>query len=160
MEMGRIDAELNLSFQQSARRAGLRHALAAAAILAVVPLLSGCGGGAGGDTFYASQSHGPQTFPDNYKSDLLGLLRPYLTDPTNLRDPMVAEPTLRDVRGRSLYVACVRYNAKDALGRYKGATQHLAIYVDGRLDSLSDNVGDACAGANYAPFPEAEQLKR
>jgi hypothetical protein len=143
------------------KRAGNQAARAPTmAALCAALMLAACASGE--DALYTSPGHGPQTFPTDYKSDLLGLLRTYLTDPTNLHDAMVSEPALRDVRGQkqSLYVACLRYNAKDALGHYQGVTQHLAIYVDGRLDSISDKVGDTCATANYQPFPEAEHLKR
>ena len=138
----------------------LRNVLPTIAALCATLMLAACA--SGDDVPYTSQGHGPQTFPTDYKSDLLALLRTYLTDPTDLHDAMVSEPAPRDVRGQSqsLYVACLRYNAKNALGRYQGVTQHLAIYVDGRLDSISDRVGDACASANYQPFPEAEHLTR
>jgi hypothetical protein len=138
----------------------LRNAMPIIAVLCATLMLAACA--SGDDVPYTSQGHGPQTFPTDYKSDLLGLLRTYLTNPANLRDAMVSEPTPRDVRGQSqsLYVACLRYNAKNAAGSYQGVTQHLAIYVDGRLDSISDRVGDTCATANYQPFPEAEHLTR
>ena len=41
-----------------------------------------------------------------------------------------------------------------------GAKEHLVIYVGGKLDRYVEAGGDACRAADYAAFPELEQLKR
>ena len=133
--------------------------MAFGAVLGLALGLSACAGG-DSDLSYTRESRAPQTFPANYKADLLSLLRTYLTDPTGVREAALADPAPRDIRGRSLYAACLRYNAKSALGRYQGVTQRLAIFVDGRLDSIVETGADGCASAAYAPFPEMERLTR
>ncbi len=56
-------------------------------------------------------------------------------------------------------MVCLRYNAR-VDDSYSGAKTHAVLFVDGRLDRMIENVGDICAGATYAAFPEMEQLTR
>jgi hypothetical protein len=121
----------------------------------VVLLLAGCSA----DPF-PRRLAGPQVVPQDYKADLLGLMRTYLTDPTGVREAGISEPALRRVRGRDLYVSCVRYNAKDATGRYQGMAAKPVVFLDGRVDTILDTPEDGCGNATYAPFPELERLAR
>ena len=79
--------------------------MAFGAVLGLALGLSACAGG-DSDLSYTRESRAPQTFPANYKADLLSLLRTYLTDPTGVREAALADPAPRDIRGRSLYAVC------------------------------------------------------
>jgi hypothetical protein len=99
-------------------------------------------------------------YPDHYKAELLAFLQTYLNDPTNVREPQIAEPVLRQVNSTDRYVVCLKYNAKNNEGRYIGIKEVIAIYVRGRFNQLVDASGDICKGASYQPFPELAALKR
>jgi hypothetical protein len=98
--------------------------------------------------------------PGNYKSDLLAFLRTYLNDPTNVREAAVTEPVLRTLGAETRYMSCLRYNARDTVGKYSGARDRLAVYYHGRFDRLVENAREQCRDATYAPFPELERLTR
>src|SRR5262245_28183462 len=130
----------------------------------------------------------PNTYPDNYKSELLGFLHSYINDPTQIRDAAIADPVLKPVsnagpdpggdpmergggrgaRGsnffasnsppRERYVVCVRYNAKDRDGRYLGVKQGMAIYAGGRFDRFTEQARATGDQAEYKPFPELQAL--
>jgi hypothetical protein len=98
--------------------------------------------------------------PENYKSDILGMLHVYFRDPTQIRDAAASEPKLQLVGQRNRYVVCLRFNAKKSNGEYAGTKQYLAIFVAGRLDQMIEAKPEECAAAEYQPFPEAEKLSR
>jgi hypothetical protein len=72
----------------------------------------------------------------------------------------MAEPTLHDVNGRSRYVGCLRYTARDTDGSYREPRDRAILFVNGRLDRVVENAGELCVGAAYAPFPELEKMTR
>lgn len=128
-------------------------------IVAVVVLaapLGGCltGGGASPD------ERGSQPFPPNHRAELLAFYKTYLTNPVGVREAALAEPVLRKIGGRTRYVACVRYNARQSDGRPRGVQEQAVLFIDGRLDRALEEVEDTCAGVAYAPFPELEKLTR
>jgi len=101
--------------------------------------------------------------PTAYKQDLLAFLRTYLNDPSHIREAAVSQPQLKMVGSGQRYVACVRYNARGAGGKYAGPKVGAATYVDGKLDRFLDVPKQAqqfCKDAAYEPFPELEALKR
>ncbi len=102
--------------------------------------------------------------PENYKAEIIAFMRTYLNDPTNVRDAFIAEPVMKPVGGRSQYAVCVRYNAKNAEGRYAGSRDGLAVFERGRFDRMVDQFPKGtphpCADADYKHFPELEALKR
>jgi hypothetical protein len=101
--------------------------------------------------------------PRDYKGDLIAFLRTYLNDPTGVRGAAVAPPVLKTVGYGERYVACVRYNARDSDGKYRGMKEGAAVYVSGKLDRFVDTPReskDICREAAYAPFPELEKLTR
>jgi len=132
----------------------------------------------------------PNTYPDNYKSELLGFLHSYINDPTQIRDAVISDPVLKSVsnagpdsgseptergggrgaRGsnflapsgppRERYVVCVRYNAKDRDGRYMGLKQGMAVYAGGRFDRFAEQARGTCDAVEYKPFPELQALGR
>ena len=137
-------------------------------LLAVVSLLilgfflAGCGGGERSDLGISNSfsPNAPQPFPANYRVDLIAFLKTYLNDPRGIRDASLAEPSLREVRTRKLFVACLRYNARDPNGVYAGASERAVVFVDGRLDRLIEDGKEFCTAAIYQPFPEMEKLVR
>jgi hypothetical protein len=102
-------------------------------------------------------------FPQNYKEDLLAFLRTYLNDPSHIREASVSQPQLKNAGPGDRYIACVRYNARNASGKYAGAKEGAAIYVSAKLDRFVDGKQDVlryCKDIAYAPFPELERLTR
>ena len=101
-----------------------------------------------------------QPYPANYKAEVLAFLKTYLNNPVGVHDAEMAEPIQRTVGGRLRYISCLRYNARESDGSYRGTRERGVVYIDGRLDRIIENVSEACAGAAYAPFPEMEKLTR
>ncbi len=103
------------------------------------------------------------TFPQNYKEDLLAFLRTYLNDPSHIRDAGVSQPQLKKAGPGDRYIACVRYNARSGSGKYSGAKEGAAVYVSGKLDHFIDGKQEVqlyCKDVAYGPFPEWERLTR
>lgn len=130
------------------------------AIIAV--LLAGCAGGDNAEPL-VSHARSPKTeqpFPETYKAQLLEYLKIYLNDPTGVKEAQLAEPVKKYLAGWPRYIVCVRYNARATTGAYGGASDRVAIYVDGRFDQYEEKSRDLCSGAAYKPFPELERLMR
>lgn len=102
------------------------------------------------------------TFPQNYKQDLLAFLRTYLNDPSHIRDAGVSQPELKRAGPGDRYIACVRYNARKQGGKYAGTKDGAAIYISGKLDRFIDGKEAQlyCKDVVYAPFPDLERLTR
>jgi hypothetical protein len=101
--------------------------------------------------------------PQNYKSDLIAFLRTYLNHPEGVRGASVSQPTLMRVGPGERYVVCVRYNARDMVGKYAGQKEGAAVFASAKLERYIDQpaaVRELCKSAAYAPFPELEALKR
>ena len=101
-----------------------------------------------------------QPFPSSYKSELLAFFRSYLKDPVAVRDAAMAEPVQRNVGGQPRFVSCLKLNARESDGTYRGVQVRGVLFNKGRLDRVIEDLGDICAGATYAPFPELEKLSR
>ena len=102
-------------------------------------------------------------YPNNYKGDLLAYLRTYLNNPDHVRSTGLAAPQLKKIGPADRYVACVRFDARNTDGVYKGVKEGAAVYVLARLDQFIDQpkvVREICKDADYAPFPELEALRR
>ena len=136
--------------------------LANYAALLLLPIsLAACADGDVGRISFTDDRGGTnQPYPANYRAELLAFLRTYLNDPVGVRDASLAEPVERTIGGRLRYVVCLRYNARETDGSYRGAREREVVYVDGRLDHLAEKVSDACAGATYAAFPEMQTMTR
>jgi hypothetical protein len=133
-----------------------------AAILLLPMALAAC---AGGDesrsvTYTDDRSVSNQPFPNNYKSEILSLMKTYLNNPVGVRDAAMAEPVQRVVGGRLRYVSCLRFTARDTEGNYREPRERAILFVDGRLDRIVENASEPCAGAVYAPFPDLEKMTR
>lgn len=114
----------------------------------------------GGVVYTDDRGVANQPFPADYRAQLLAFLGTYLNNPAGVRDAAMAEPVQRKVGGRLRYVSCLRYNAREIDGSYRGVVQRAAVYVDARLDRMIEKADEVCAGVGYAPFPEAEKLTR
>src|SRR5262245_15662983 len=85
----------------------------------------------------SEQAH--SVYPQNYRSEIMALMRSYLNDPTGVRDAFVSEPTQRTIDGVNRYASCVRYNAKKSGGQYAGSKDSMVLFRGGRLDRIVDN---------------------
>jgi len=101
-----------------------------------------------------------QPYPNNYRTEILAFMRTYLNNPVGVREAAMAEPVQRTVGGRLRYVSCLRYAAREADGTTRGVGERAVVYVDGRLDRLTENASELCVGSAYASFPELEKLTR
>lgn len=108
----------------------------------------------------SDRSERGQAFPASYKPELLAFFRNYLNDPVAVRDAAMAEPVMRTVGGQQRYLSCLKFNARDPEGNYRGLKVSGVVYRDGRLDRVLDDLGDLCTDASYAPFPELEKMSR
>jgi hypothetical protein len=133
-----------------------------AAILLLPIVLSACAGGDDGKPITYTDDRGvtDQPFPKNYRAEVLAFMRSYLNNPAGIHDAVVAEPVQRIIGGRLRYISCLRFAAKESDGGYREPRERAILFVDGRLDRLVENAGEACAGAVYAAFPEMEKLTR
>jgi hypothetical protein len=129
-------------------------------IFAVPLLIAGCSSDWTRDRDASAQVH--SVYPQNYKSEIIALMRTYLNDPTGVRDAFVSEPSQRTIDGITRFTSCVRYNAKKGGGQYAGNKDSMVLFRGGRLDRIADNemVRAQCREAAYAPFPELQQMSR
>jgi hypothetical protein len=103
------------------------------------------------------------TFPANYKADIIAAMHAYLNDPTGIRDTGLSEPVLKPVERTMRYVACLRFNGKRNATEYAGVKQVAAVFLAGRFDHFVEQSRESrelCDNATYAPFPELEKLPR
>ena len=100
----------------------------------------------------------PNTFPANYKDEILLTMTNSLEDPTNVRDAYITEPILRRAGNDERYVVCVRSDSRNANKHYTGSKDRIACFYAGRLNQLVEATKDQCANAAYKPFPELEKL--
>lgn len=131
-------------------------------LLLLAAALASCAwsGGSDGLSYTADRGVENQPFPANYRPELLAFLRTYLNDPRTVRDMAIAEPVQRKVGGRLRYVSCLRYTTRTADGSYAAPKERAAMYVDGRLDRMIEEVDEICAGATYAAYPDMDKLTR
>jgi hypothetical protein len=103
-------------------------------------------------------------FPANYRAELLAYLRNFLNDPTNVRNAYLSEPVLIRLEGEERYITCVRFDARNSYGSYRGSREYLATYFAGKLEYFAElrpeSGDDRCRTATYMPFPELQQLPR
>ena len=102
----------------------------------------------------------PQSFPGNYRVELLAFMKTYLNNPVGVRDAAMAEPVMRDVNGRMRYVSCLRYTSRESDGSYREPHERAVLFVNGRLDRMIEKGGELCQGVALAPFPELEKMTR
>jgi hypothetical protein len=93
-----------------------------AATLLLPLLLAACAGSEDGKSITYTDDRGVanQPYPANYRAELLAFMKTYLNNPVGVKEAAMAEPVQRTVGGRLRYVSCLRYNAKDTDGSYRG----------------------------------------
>jgi hypothetical protein len=108
-------------------------------------------------------------YPQNYKSEILALMRTYLNDPTHIRDAYISDPVIKPLGGINQYLVCLRYNAKKDGGQYAGSRDNVVAFRQGRLDRVIDGPREArevreareqCKDVALKPFPELQNLAR
>ena len=97
-----------------------------------------------------------QPFPVNSRAEILAFMKTYLNNPAGVRDAAMAEPVQRHVGGRLRYVSCLRFTPRESDGSYREPRERAVLFVDGRLDRLIENAGEACAGLSMRRFPNWE----
>src|SRR5262245_33848368 len=86
-------------------------------LMLLLPLLAaGCSSDYTYQREASLQAH--SVFPQNYRTEIVQLMRTYLNDPTGVRDAYVSEPIQRPIDGANRYSSCVRYTAKKVGGQY------------------------------------------
>ena len=111
-------------------------------------------------SFMGSDGAANQPFPNNFRDEELAFMHTYLNNPVGVRSATMADPVLRDVNGRTRYVSCLRYAARESDGAYREPRERAILFVNGRLDRMIEKPDELCAGVAYAPFPELEKLTR
>jgi hypothetical protein len=133
-----------------------------ATLLLPIALAACSSGGDEGRSFslFGDKPDTPQSFPGNYRSELLAFMKTYLNNPVGVHDAAMAEPVMRDVNGKMRYISCLRYSARESDGSYREPRERAVLFVNGRLDRMIEKSGELCAGAALAPFPELEKMTR
>lgn len=91
----------------------------------------------------------PNTYPADYRAQVVALLRQSLTDRADFRGALIAAPALKPIGDSQRYMVCVQVN-----GRGQAKTK-VAIYLAGIMTQFIDAT-DQCIGAAYLPFKELE----
>src|SRR5271154_2431297 len=95
---------------------GAPRLLAFVLLLAIAFLIGACG-----HQHHRAEDgddNGINTYPTNYKADILAAMHAYLNDPTGIRDTGISEPALKPVGKNTRYVACLRFNGKRKATEY------------------------------------------
>ena len=108
-----------------------------------------------------SEAEAQSIVPQNYKAEIVALMRTYLNDPVGVRGAFASEPAMRTVDGTSRYTVCLRYNARKGSGQpYAGSKDSIILFRQGKLERIVDNARELCKDAAYQPFPEFERMTR
>lgn len=144
------------------QRSRLGSSATRVAILIFPIALAACAGGDEDRSFslFGDKPDTPQSFPSNYRAELLAFMKTYLNNPVGVRDAAMADPVMRDVNGKMRYISCLRYSAREADDSYREPREHAVLFVNGRLDRMIEKSGELCAGVALAPFPELEKMTR
>jgi hypothetical protein len=137
--------------------------LATRVVVLMLPIaLAACAGGDEGRSFslLGDKPDTPQSFPGNYRAELLAFMKTYLNNPVGVRDAAMAEPVMRDVNGKMRYISFLRYSARESDGSYREPRERAVLFVNSRLDRMIEKSGDLCAGAALTPFPDLEKMTR
>jgi hypothetical protein len=96
------------------------------------------------------------TFPNDYRSELLRFLRTSLNDP-EFRDASISEPVLKPISGAvSRYVVCVRFSDQSGAYAHLHINDKLAIFFRGNVNQLIDADASQCGAVTYKPLVESD----
>ena len=129
-------------------------------MLVLALMFGGCAGIDAERQSRENQAENNAIYPEGYKTEILALMRTYLNDPTNVSDAYVTVPAIRPIGAIDRYASCVRYNARNTVGRYAGSKDSIVIFRQGKLERIIDNGRELCKDAAYQPFPELQRLTR
>ena len=90
----------------------------------------------------------PNTYPANYRAQILEFLRQSLTSRPDFRGALIAPPVLKQVGDNPRYLVCVQLTGN---GQIKNK---VAIYFAGMISQFVDATADQCGDAAYQPFKE------
>jgi hypothetical protein len=91
--------------------------------------------------------------PVDYKVQVAEQVRRQL-NPKNVRDAYIAEPILKTSLPTPRIVACLRFNATNSGGAYKGSKDYAAYFYAGKITQIVNAGVEQCDRADYQPFPE------
>lgn len=149
-----------------------RRPLAVLAIAVIAVALAGCGSRLREERLEREERINVP--PVNARADIVAAVHAYVSDPANIRSAFVTEPAIVRIGRQKRYAACVRFSARNSVGRYAGRDM-LAIFSAGRFDQFIDAsastdpasrtrmsalVKEVCGAAEYKRFPELEAMKR
>jgi hypothetical protein len=103
----------------------------------------------------------PNIFPANFKQQILTTVPSVVENANGYRDAYYSDPA-RDPTGQvTVYMSCVRFDARDsATGQFAGSKDYLLYYYGGQISQFVPAAQDQCARVAYKPFPELDQLCR
>src|SRR5580658_966567 len=125
---------------------GVRSVGITIAVLAVPAALAlaGCSSFGGGSKADAPLPD-PNTYPANYRTDIVAFLRQSLSDRSMFRGAMIAQPVLKPIGDAQRYMVCLQLNSRGQI------LNKVAIYVAGHLQQFIDSSSDQCGDAAYGP---------
>lgn len=92
----------------------------------------------------------PNTYPANYRNQIVTFLLTELTDRADFHGALIAEPALKPVQQSQRYVVCLELN-----GHNEQKTK-VTIFLAGEITQFVDAKPEQCSGAAYQPFKELE----
>jgi hypothetical protein len=131
-------------------------------VVLILPIaLAACAGGDESRSLFGDNSKDPPQYaPTNYRAELLAFLKTYLNNPVGVRDAALGEPVTRDINGKTRYITCLRFSARESDGSYREPRERAVVFLSGRLDRMIEKGGELCAGVAMSPFPEMEKMTR
>jgi hypothetical protein len=105
-------------------------------------------------------------YPQGYRTEIIEYLHKELPDPSGIRDAFVSEPALVTVGTGQRYVACLRFDPKEAPtkkgepAKYAGLREMAVYYYAGRMTQMVKATPALCGKAAYQPFMELTKLCR
>jgi hypothetical protein len=93
--------------------------------------------------------------PVDYRAQVAEQVRRQL-NPKNVQDAYIAEPVLKTSLPTPRFVACLRFNATDSSGAYKGSKDYAAYFFAGKVTQIVNASVEQCDRADYLPFPELQ----
>ena len=95
-----------MSFQKHrARRLGISAKRVAVLLLPIALAACASGDDSRSSACSATSKDTPQSFPSNYRTELLAFMKTYLNNPVGVRDAALGEPVMRDVNGKMRYIS-------------------------------------------------------
>jgi hypothetical protein len=119
-----------------------------AALLAAV--VAGCSGFGAAKTDQRAAAGDPNTYPADYRTQILAFLRQSLTDRADYRGALISQPALKPIGDSQRYMVCLQFNGHNQI------KNKVAVYLAGQMSQFIDSKPEQCADAAYQPFKELE----